>query len=293
MLNNTSIPKGDPPPNLEAVGVRSRKKRAFYIAGICTGVLVAAGTAVAFFAVSSYNAETARLCTVATTEYSRIIENPVALNVEDARSVLESATDGSVQKAVPGAAQFSSVAGIEANPKTKVEARPSSKELIENVEIAIERIAEQPAQLKCETREDASRIHAAKNALSSSAKELRTATVELTTVVAEFKDAEKQRLEAEEKVAAEKKAAEEQAAAEEARIAAAQAAPEPSEQYYDSGYGDNTQGWLGEGGGSAPVAPAPQPPTSTGPGNSGSYVPPPPGPNRGDDGCLPGANCYL
>lgn len=269
------------------------------IAGITVGVLVAAGAVTAVVAVNNYNTETTRLCAVATTEHSKASKGVAAASVKDARAALESATDEAVKKSVPGADDFSKVAAVEADPEKKIEPRASAAELIEAVEAGVDRAPEKTAAVKCESREDASRIQSATAALDTDAKKLQVATAELTTAVAEFSKAEKERVTAEKKAAeakaaGEKKAAEERAAAEAAaQAAAAQAAPAPVEQYYDPGYNTYTPGNSGGGytGGNASPAPSPQAFPNPGPSDGGTVVVPPSSDSLG--GCPPGVNCYL
>lgn len=299
MPNNTPLPESEPAATPSTPAARPPKKRSFIIAGITVGVLVAAGAVTAVVAVNNYNTETTRLCTVATTEHSQASKGVVAASVKDARAALESATDEAVKEAVPGAGDFSKVAAVEADPEKKVEPRAAAAELIEAVEAGVDRPSGKAAAVKCESREDASRIQSATSTLSTDAKKLQAATAELTTAVAEFSKAEKDRVAAEKKAAeakaaAEKKAAEERAAAEAAeaaQAAAAQAAPAPVEQYYDPGYNTYTPGNSGGnyGGGSAPSAPPAPAPKAPAPG-AGPEMPV--APSQGGDGVCFG-NCYL
>lgn len=189
MPNNTPLPDSEPAASPHTPAARPPKKRSFMIAGITVGVLVAAGAVTAVVAVNNYNTETTRLCAVATTEHSKASKGVAAASVKDARAALESATDEAVKKSVPGADDFSKVAAVEADPEKKIEPRASAAELIEAVEAGVDRAPEKTAAVKCESREDASRIQSATAALDTDAKKLQVATAELTTAVAEFSKA--------------------------------------------------------------------------------------------------------
>ena len=244
-------------------GPAPKKKRTILIAGVTAGVLLLGGGVATAAGVSSYNAETERLCAAAISGHKAAVDGVVAQNQKGATAALDNAQDAVVLKTVPGATAYSKRAEVKADAAKKIEARPAAATLIANVKQGAEDLSKAAKAPNCSTRDDAASIEKNTKSLKKDATALSDATGALTKDVTAFAVDEKKRVAAE-KAAVEKKAAEKKRLAD-----AAQAAGESS--YVDPGTGETVQAFpAGDGGGGG----------NTG-GGGGGWTPPSGGGNGG------------
>lgn len=246
----------------------ARKKRTILIAGVTAGVLLLGGGIATAVGVSSYNAETERLCAAAISDHKAVVDGVVSQNQKGATAALDNAQDAVVLKSVPGANAYSKRAEVKADAAKKIEARPAAATLIADVKQGAEDLSKAAKAPSCSTRDDATSIEKSTKSLKADATALSDAAGALTKDVTAFAVDEKKRVAAE-KAAAAKKAAKAKAKA----AAAAQAAGESS--YVDPGTGETVQTFpAGDGGG------------WNGGGNTGGggWTPPTGGGNGGNGG---------
>lgn len=248
----------------------ARKKRTILVASVTAGVLLLGGGIATAAGVSSYNAETERLCAAAISGHKAAVDGVVSQNKKGATAALDNAQDAAVLKTVPGATAYSKRAEVKADAAKKIEARPAAATLIANVKQGSEKLTKAAKAPSCSTRDDATSIEKNTKALKADATALSDAAGALTKDVTAFAVDEKKRIAAE-KAAAAKKAAEAKAKA----AAAAQAAGESS--YVDPGTGETVQtfpagdggGWNGGGGNTGGGGGGWTPPTGGGNGGGG------------------------
>lgn len=275
---------------------KKRSKKAL-IAWIAAGALVlGGGIAATALSVSSYNAETARLCVAATDAAAQASKTASTaqqaaadeLTAVESTELPDSAGTSTLYAERPAVEEIPAQKAEGDQPEVKaVPARPSGQDFIDEVKQAQSALTKAEKQLAdtCETRDDAQSITAQAEAVQKSAKALQSATEELIEDFEIFQADEAARL------AAEKKAAEEAAAAEAARIAAEEAAAaaawEAEQNSWSGGYDDGYYGDGGEGGYTGGGGGG----NSGGGGGGGFMITPGPQPGGGGT-CPAGMQCW-
>ncbi len=271
-INDVDAPKG-------ADAKKSKKK---IIAIAAAAALVLGGGIASAVAVSNSNAETERLCVVAT-ESATQARTTAKTAQQGADAALKAAESTTLPESAGTSTKYADRKAVEEvkaqkaegdKPEVKaVPARQSGADFVKDVTDAKAELAKAEKALAdaCETREVATAIDAQAKAVTDAAKKLDSASTALTEDFALFQADEAARL------AAEKKAAEEAAAAEAARIAAEQVAAEEAarqaeQESWDNSYDDGYYN-PGNGGGGGNNG-----------GGGGTMIEPP----NGGGGCPPG-----